>query len=47
MKEVVHDSFISGMGLAFMCAGVVAVFASGVAFFTKRGQNASGPSVHV
>jgi EmrB/QacA subfamily drug resistance transporter len=47
MKEVVHDSFISGMGLAFMCAGVVAVFASGVAFFTKRGRNASGPSVHV
>ncbi|WP_079123159.1 MFS transporter [Streptomyces abyssalis] len=47
MKSVVHDSFISGMGLAFMCAGVVAVFASGVAFFTKRGTSDAGPSVHV
>lgn len=47
MKEVVHDSFISGMGLAFTCAGVVAVFASGVAIFTKRGSNDAGPSVHV
>ncbi|SCK40536.1 drug resistance transporter, EmrB/QacA subfamily [Streptomyces sp. WMMB 322] len=47
MKEVVHDSFISGMGLAFTCAGVVAVFAAGVAFFTKRGSNDAGPSVHV
>ncbi|NLU71663.1 MFS transporter [Streptomyces sp. HNM0575] len=47
MKDVVHDSFISGMGLAFMCAGAVALFASGVAFFTKRGTNDSGPSVHV
>ncbi|WP_314172443.1 MFS transporter [Streptomyces winkii] len=47
MKDVVHDSFISGMGLAFMCAGIVAVFASAVAFFTKRGTNDAGPSVHV
>lgn len=47
MKSVVHESFISGMGLAFTCAGVVAVFAAGVAVFTKRGKNDAGPSVHV
>jgi EmrB/QacA subfamily drug resistance transporter len=47
MKGVVHDSFISGMGLAFTCAGIVAVFAAGVAVFTKRGKNDAGPSVHV
>ncbi|RAJ70178.1 EmrB/QacA subfamily drug resistance transporter [Streptomyces sp. Amel2xB2] len=47
MRHVVHESFISGMGLAFTCAGVVAVFAAGVAFFTKRGKNDAGPAVHV
>lgn len=47
MKSVVHESFISGMGLAFTCAGIVAALAAGVAFFTKRGTNDSGPSVHV
>ncbi len=47
VKDVLHDSFISGMGLAFTCAGIVAVLAAGVAFFTKRGANDAGPSVHV
>ena len=47
IKDVVHDSFISGMALAFTCAGIVAVLAAGVAFFTKRGANDAGPSVHV
>ncbi|GAB2827700.1 MFS transporter [Streptomyces daliensis] len=47
MTKAVHDSFISGMGLAFTCAGIVAVVAAGVAVFTKRGSNDAGPSVHV
>ncbi|SCK18244.1 drug resistance transporter, EmrB/QacA subfamily [Streptomyces sp. WMMB 714] len=47
VKGVVHDSFMSGMGLAFTCAGIVAVLAAGVAFFTKRGSADAGPSVHV
>ncbi|UGY91184.1 MFS transporter [Streptomyces gobiensis] len=47
MTRAVHDSFISGMGLAFTIAGIVALIAAGVALFTKPGQNASGPSVHV
>ncbi|GAA2595563.1 MFS transporter [Streptomyces axinellae] len=47
MKHVVHDSFISGMGLAFICAGIVAVLAAGVAVFTSRGTNDAGPSVHI
>ena len=41
-SDVVHDSFISGMGLAFVCAGVVAVLAAGVAFFTNRGATTRG-----
>ncbi|AXK34283.1 MFS transporter [Streptomyces armeniacus] len=47
MTDVVHGSFISGMGLAFTCAGIVAVLAAGVAVFTKSGQNDAGPSVHI
>ncbi|NGO69963.1 MFS transporter [Streptomyces boncukensis] len=47
MKHVVHDSFMSGMTLAFTCAGIVAALAAGVAFFTSRGANDAGPSVHV
>ncbi|GAA2088034.1 MFS transporter [Streptomyces albiaxialis] len=46
-RNVVHDSFMSGMGLAFTCAGIVAVLAAGVAFFTSRGSNDAGPSVHI
>ncbi|MEV6398388.1 MFS transporter [Streptomyces sp. NPDC051907] len=37
---VIHDTFMSGMGSAFTVAGVVAVVAAVVAFFTKRGANA-------
>ncbi|MFB7482877.1 MFS transporter [Streptomyces anulatus] len=37
---VIHDTFMSGMGLAFTVAGVVAVVAAFVATLTKRGANA-------
>ncbi|MFD6415374.1 MFS transporter [Streptomyces sp. NPDC060194] len=37
---VIHDTFLSGMHLAFTVAGVVAVIAAGVATLTKRGANA-------
>lgn len=47
IKHVVQDSFMSGMGMAFMCAGIVAVVAAGVAVFTSRGTNDAGPSVHI
>ncbi|NLU69269.1 MFS transporter [Streptomyces sp. HNM0574] len=47
MTGVVHGSFMSGMGLAFTCAGVIALVGAAVAFFTKRGSNDAGPSVHV
>ncbi len=47
MADVVHSAFVSGMGLAFTVAGIVAVLAAGVAVFTKRGAGDSGPSVHV
>lgn len=47
IEHVVHDSFISGMGLAFICAGIVSVLAAGVAIFTSRGSNDAGPSVHI
>ncbi|MFH0244504.1 MFS transporter [Streptomyces sp. HK10] len=47
MGRVVHDSFLSGMGLAFTLAGIVAVLAAGVALFTKGGQRDTAPSMHV
>jgi len=47
MRQAVHGSFISGMQLAFTCAGIVAVLAAGVAIFTKPGTSEAGPSVHV
>ncbi|MFH9690775.1 MFS transporter [Streptomyces sp. NPDC017413] len=37
---VIHDTFMSGMGLAFTVAGIVAVTAAFVATLTKRGENA-------
>ncbi|GAA4921207.1 MFS transporter [Streptomyces coeruleoprunus] len=40
ISKVIHDTFMSGMGLAFMVAGVVAVVAAAVAMLTKRGANA-------
>lgn len=49
VTDVVHGSFVSGMSLAFTCAGVVAVLAAGVAVFTKRGANAeaAGGAAHL
>ncbi|MFF8829375.1 MFS transporter [Streptomyces sp. NPDC015131] len=38
--DVIHDTFMSGMALAFTVAGVVAVVAALVATLTKRGANA-------
>jgi EmrB/QacA subfamily drug resistance transporter len=38
--DVIHDTFMSGMGLAFTVAGIVAVVAALVAVLTKRGENA-------
>ncbi|MEU4130872.1 MFS transporter [Streptomyces wuyuanensis] len=40
ITQVTHDTFISGMGMAFTVAGIVAVVAAAVALFTKRGENA-------
>lgn len=37
---VAHDTFVSGMGVAFTVAGVVSLLAAVVAAFTKRGENA-------
>ncbi|MDI3405854.1 MFS transporter [Streptomyces cavernicola] len=46
---VVQDTFLSGMHLAFVTAGVVAAVAALVAVFTKRGANAEagGGAVHI
>ncbi|MER5937042.1 MULTISPECIES: MFS transporter [unclassified Streptomyces] len=40
ITDVAHDTFISGMSLASLVAAGVAVVAVGVAFLTKRGENA-------
>nr|WP_189975051.1 MFS transporter [Streptomyces termitum] len=40
IADVIHDTFLDGMGLAFTVAGVVAVVAALVATLTKRGANA-------
>jgi EmrB/QacA subfamily drug resistance transporter len=40
ITDVAHDTFVSGMGLSFTVAGVVAVLAALVATLTKRGENA-------
>ncbi|MFF8408320.1 MFS transporter [Streptomyces omiyaensis] len=40
ISDVIHDTFLDGMGLAFTVAGVVAVVAALVATLTKRGENA-------
>ncbi len=49
VADVVHGSFVSGMSLAFTCAGIVAALAAGVAVFTKRGVNAeaAGGAAHL
>ncbi|GGW27041.1 hypothetical protein GCM10010381_09060 [Streptomyces xantholiticus] len=38
--DLIHETFMSGMGLAFTVAGIVAVVAALVAVLAKRGQNA-------
>ncbi|MFJ2769802.1 MFS transporter [Streptomyces sp. NPDC087300] len=40
ITDAVHDTFMSGMGLAFTVAGIVAVIAAFVATLTKKGANA-------
>ncbi|MEV6316214.1 MFS transporter [Streptomyces sp. NPDC051776] len=40
ITDVAHDTFVSGMGLSFTVAGVVAVLAALIATLTKRGENA-------
>jgi Major Facilitator Superfamily. len=48
ISKVIHDTFMSGMGLAFTVAGAVAVVAAFVATLTKRGANAgAGGGVHI
>ncbi|WP_175409156.1 MFS transporter [Streptomyces sp. TRM64462] len=48
ITKVIHDTFMSGMGLAFTVAGGVAVVAALVATLTKRGANAeAGGGVHI
>ncbi|MGP3947435.1 MFS transporter [Streptomyces sp. 7N604] len=39
ISDVAHDTFVSGMGLSFTVAGIVAVLAALVATLTKRGEN--------
>ncbi|MEV8549123.1 tetracenomycin C efflux MFS transporter [Streptomyces glaucescens] len=38
LSEVVHSSFVSGMGLAFTVAGAVALVAAAVALFTRKAE---------
>jgi predicted MFS family arabinose efflux permease len=47
ITQVAHDSFLSGMSLAFTVAAVVAVLAAAVGLLTKRGSTDSGPAVHI
>lgn len=47
MTRVAHDSFMSGMSLAFTVAAVVALVAGGVGLLTRRGAVDSGPAVHI
>lgn len=42
-----HSSFVSGMGVAFVVAAVVALAAAGLGLLTRRGVNETGPSVHI
>lgn len=49
ITKITNETFLSGMGLAFTVAGIVAAFAAGIAFLTKRGVNAdaAGGGVHI
>ncbi|KJS62491.1 MFS transporter [Streptomyces rubellomurinus] len=47
MAGVVHESFVSGMSLAFAIAAVVAFGAAVLGLLTRRGSTDAGPAVHV
>ncbi|MFD5562098.1 MFS transporter [Kitasatospora griseola] len=47
IADAVHSSFVSGMGVAFTVASVVALAAAGLGLLTKRGANEAGPAVHI
>ncbi|KRV46528.1 tetracenomycin C resistance and export protein [Wenjunlia vitaminophila] len=47
MTDVAHSSFLSGMELSFLVAGVMGLGAAVLALFTKRGSHQAGPSAHV
>jgi hypothetical protein len=47
ITQVAHDSFLSGMSLAFTVAAVVALLAAAVGLLTRRGATDSGPAVHI
>ena len=47
MATAVHDSFVSGMSLAFAVAAVVAFAAALLGLLTKRGTTDAGPAVHI
>ncbi|MEU5386560.1 MFS transporter [Kitasatospora cineracea] len=47
IADAVHSSFVSGMGVAFVVAAVVALAAAGLGLLTKRGANEAGPAVHI
>lgn len=47
MAGAVHESFVSGMSLAFVVASVVAFAAALLALLTRRGTTEAGPAVHI
>jgi len=47
VADAVHSSFVSGMGVAFVVAAVVALAAAGLGLLTRRGANEAGPAVHI
>ncbi|GAA2116517.1 MFS transporter [Kitasatospora saccharophila] len=47
VADAVHSSFVSGMGLAFVVAAIVALAAAALGLLTRRGVNETGPSVHI
>ncbi|WP_100836042.1 MFS transporter [Kitasatospora fiedleri] len=47
VADAVHSSFVSGMGVAFVVAAVVALAAAGLGLLTRRGVNETGPAVHI
>jgi hypothetical protein len=47
ITKVAHESFMSGMSLAFTVAAVVALLAAAVGSLTRRGSAEAGPAVHI